>query len=401
MGRRIISFEEFTNKFEAAAEGEYEYVSGYTRMSMDITVKHLVCGEENTLKAGAFINRPRCKQCACRSKDTETYAAELQRETGGNYVLQSEYVNSETDVELLHVPCGNIFRMKPRNFTTGHRCKCEGSRAEAYTLEEINNICEDKYPNYRCIEVRPRDLVMKCIVCGDEKVINKYVLTRGQFTNNNYCCKKKIKELKRKIKIFQKKVKEEEKLLKKERAIKERMDKHIQTISRIHGDAIELLETGKTIMDSVSVLCNKCGETFNTNFKNLKRGNGCPDCASSKGERAIKNYLISNNINFEREYKIVDSEISKLRFDFCLKDSSDNIVGYLEYDGKQHFKVSESFGSSEEDRILKFERTLDRDMRKNSYCNINNIYLARIPYWYLDQVEEFTKVILEELGLLT
>lgn len=47
--------------------------------------------------------------------------------------------------------------------------------------------------------------------------------------------------------------------------------------------------------------CIKHGQ-FDISKGDHKRGNGCPKCNSSKGEEKVREYLYSNNIDFEEQY---------------------------------------------------------------------------------------------------
>ena len=63
----------------------------------------------------------------------------------------------------------------------------------------------------------------------------------------------------------------------------------------------------------------------------------------------------------------------------------------IEYDGRQHFEISEYFGGYEG-----FINTKIRDTIKNIYCRNNNIDLLRIPYWEFDNIEN---ILIDKLNL--
>lgn len=118
------------------------------------------------------------------------------------------------------------------------------------------------------------------------------------------------------------------------------------------------------------IICDKHGYFLQTPSKHLD-GQGCTICSNtskSKGEEFITNFLISNNIDFESQKRIIGT---KLKFDFYIP--SKDI--YIEYDGIQHFKPIDIFGGYDE-----FNKILDRDSRKNKYCFDNSLRLIRISY---------------------
>ena len=127
----------------------------------------------------------------------------------------------------------------------------------------------------------------------------------------------------------------------------------------------------KNAHTKVNIICKKCGNIFyQTPDTHLRCG--CPRCRESKGEILINDFLLENNINYERQKKF-DGCIYKsaLFFDFYLIDY--NIC--IEYDGLQHYKEIERFGGKSQFIISK-----KRDKIKNNFCDKNNIILIRIKY---------------------
>lgn len=133
----------------------------------------------------------------------------------------------------------------------------------------------------------------------------------------------------------------------------------------------------------VNIVCNIHGE-----FKQLPgehlRGKGCPKCSQSKGEKNIETFLIKNNIHFNREFYFagcISKKSGKLRYDFYLP----NYNTCIEFDGPQHFKVSNYFGKEA------FKNTKENDEKKNKYCSDNGIGLIRIKYTDKDKIPKILK----------
>lgn len=100
----------------------------------------------------------------------------------------------------------------------------------------------------------------------------------------------------------------------------------------------------------------------------------CKPRRSSKGEDSIEEFLIENNISYEKEKRFTDLRSDanmKLPFDFYLPDY--NIL--IEYDGKQHYEPVKYYGG--EKTML---RTQVNDKIKNSYVRNSCMCLIRIPY---------------------
>lgn len=113
------------------------------------------------------------------------------------------------------------------------------------------------------------------------------------------------------------------------------------------------------------------------------RGHGCPYCKESNGEKIIKQYLKSQDINYISEYRnhnCKDKYI--LPFDFYLPDS--NIC--IEFDGIQHYQPINGFGGIDRFKTLQYH-----DQLKTQYCKDNDIKLIRIPYTEIDNINQILK----------
>lgn len=150
---------------------------------------------------------------------------------------------------------------------------------------------------------------------------------------------------------------------------------------------IERLQT-KAKNNSYEWICVcDCGNQCISNTTDLNRGRKtrCDECSKnntiSKGEAAIIKLLESNKIEYiyQKTFPtcIFPSTKAKLKFDFYIPQEN-----YLiEFDGEQHFKLSESSIWKEKIQTLK-----QRDNFKNQWCKENNITLIRIPYTHLNKL---------------
>lgn len=135
---------------------------------------------------------------------------------------------------------------------------------------------------------------------------------------------------------------------------------------------IEKSENKLPYSNSVAWVCQcECGNQIitTTSALNSKNTTSCGCTHKSEGEELINNFLINNQINFIREYKIKELQSENkipLRFDFYLPDYN----AIVEFDGDQHYKINR----------YSSEQQFKRDCQKNEYCLNNNILLYRIPY---------------------
>ena len=121
-----------------------------------------------------------------------------------------------------------------------------------------------------------------------------------------------------------------------------------------------------------------CGNTTvvaGSNLKN-KHTQSCGCITKSIGEQNIENILLTNNIQYFKEYSF--SDLPNRRFDFYLPDYN----RLIEFDGPQHIKYSKNWYQTYEE----WKQALDRDYEKNEYALTYNIELVRIPYNERDSI---------------
>lgn len=138
---------------------------------------------------------------------------------------------------------------------------------------------------------------------------------------------------------------------------------------------------------NITWLCKcDCGNMIETKGGRLISGNtkSCGKCnliRTSFGEEKVRNILKENNIEFEEQYKYDDlffkDDRYKLKFDFYVNNEY-----LIEYDGEQHYRMSEHWGGEES---LKYLQQCDNI--KNEYCRKNGIPLIRIPYWHYNDLK--------------
>lgn len=123
--------------------------------------------------------------------------------------------------------------------------------------------------------------------------------------------------------------------------------------------------------------CGICKNEFTALPAKVNNGHitSCGCRIQSAGEEYINSLLQEFNVNFIPQYKFDDCKLKYvLRFDFAIIKNQ-NVLGLIEYDGKQHFEPIEFFGGKDG-----FEKTKERDRIKNTYCKSHNIPLLRLPY---------------------
>jgi hypothetical protein len=146
----------------------------------------------------------------------------------------------------------------------------------------------------------------------------------------------------------------------------------VQDSIKTHGEKYDYSQVdyqgGKKM---VKLICPKHGEFFQTP-NNHQRGNGCPNCNSSKGEEQIKRFLESHQIAFIQQHTFPELKDRRLlKCDFYLPIH--NMV--IEFHGRQHYEAVNSFGG-----VKALAENQRRDKLKKDYLTANNIGFVEISF---------------------
>ena len=147
---------------------------------------------------------------------------------------------------------------------------------------------------------------------------------------------------------------------------------YLKECKKIHGDKYDYsMVKYDGVFKKISIICPIHGIFEQMSDKHL-RGNGCPVCKESKGERQIRQHLLEHGVKFIPQYKFKECKNKKeLSFDFFLPDH--NMC--IEFDGRQHFMAIDRWGGDKG-----FKDQLINDKLKNDFCKDNDVNLLRISY---------------------
>lgn len=110
--------------------------------------------------------------------------------------------------------------------------------------------------------------------------------------------------------------------------------------------------------DKLEIICPEHGSFWQTPGNHLK-GQGCPSCSRSKGEKFIETILTRLNIDFIPEYMIKGY---RFRYDFYLP----KLNVFIEFHGRQHYEPVEAFGGVES-----YKKTRDSDLFKKELVKLS------------------------------
>lgn len=248
-----------------------------------------------------------------------------------NLIRVDDYINSKTAIKHACVHCKKIYKAKPKEILR-ISCDCILKGTEYKIKIRSKNL--ELLENYKNIKTK---LLHKCLKCNNSFSTTPKTVLQSKMGCPS-CAGKKFTEEKYKSLL---------------------------------PNTIKL--KGKYVDSSRHTLheCLECGYEWNTKPNYIIHMDcGCPECASSKGEKIIKEYLDELNLLYIKE-KCIEINGLKYRFDFFLEE----IKLVIEFDGIQHFVSRDFFGG--EDYLKKVR---DSDRIKSDWCKKNNYKLIRISY---------------------
>lgn len=321
-----------------------QYVGAHTK----IRHRCKICGCEWETKPICILKGNGCPECAkhqrakSNTKTHEQYVTEVAL-INPNIEVISRYTNADVKIKIRCKICGNEWFARAADVIRGHGCPKCSQKALTKTHEQYvselaainpNIVVIDKYINsYTKIK-------HLCLKCGNEWIVKPNDLLQG-----NHCpqCSTRRKS-------------------------------HEQYVAElaIKNPNIEVI--GQYVNANTNIMhhCTVCGYEWMLRPSHALNGLGCPSCQETSGEQKIRQWLISNDIEYEYQKCFADCKNQRmLPFDFYLP----NYHCCIEYDGAQHFREVNLWGGQE----YLLQRQYN-DQIKNTYCQNNNISLIRIRY---------------------
>lgn len=308
------------------------------------------------------------------TKTLEKFIDEAKNIHGDKYDYSYvKYINSDTNVTILHNICDFKFEQTPYSHIKGHGCsKCctklasqKTRKSQEQFIIDCKNLHGDKYDySISYYEGSTIKVKIKCNTCEliFEQIPESHLRGRG--------CPECAK-----LTRTYKKTKTNEKFIKQS--------------TKIHGDKYDYSVTEYVNSRSkVNIKCKKCNIVFSQIANDHIGGSGCPRCSSSLSEKQC--HSIFESIMYQKFIKVRPKWLYKLELD----GYNDDLKLAFEYQGIQHYEYNEYFHYSQAD----FERQRERDNRKRELCRENKITLIEVPYMYdYRNYDRMTSYIMDKL----
>lgn len=173
----------------------------------------------------------------------------------------------------------------------------------------------------------------------------------------------------------------------------------IKRISDIKNEIYDLVKDEYSLIGEyvntktkITLKHNICGHTYQVLYHGFKKGNRCPYCMSSKGEKKIIEFLDTVNIDYEFQ-KTFDDLLGvggrNLSYDFYIPKYNT----LIEYQGEFH---DNSYGIANIQSKDAYEIQKGHDILKRKYADENGIKLLEI--WYND-FDNINEILLEYFGV--
>lgn len=120
----------------------YVFLQDYINTNTPIKVKHKSCGNVYNVAPRDFLKGSRCAKCFYESTkmSQKEWNNTVNKLVNGEYIFLEDYKGNGVNISVKHKTCGNIYKVKPNNFITGHRCpKCNTSIGENLVSKYLDN----------------------------------------------------------------------------------------------------------------------------------------------------------------------------------------------------------------------------------------------------------------------
>ena len=377
MGKRKVTYEEFSKRFNDVQKGKLELLSekksGYVDTQHTVKVHCPIHGDIEGY-AYNFLRGKGCKECAKESRKMsyEEFSKRFNNVWKGKLELlseeKSEYAGCDENVKV-HCPIHGDIEGYAYGFLHGHGCKkCADERLRLTYKEyskrfnevwkgklELLSEEESEYAGYN------KNIKVNCPKHG-------IIEGRADGFLNGYGCKECYNESQRlTYKEFSKR------------------------FNDVQKGRLELIpETELDYKDTKSIIRVNCPEhgIIKGLAKNYLQGQGCHICIQSEGEKLVRELLEANNIKFEQFYCGFDwlrfNPKSKQYLEFLLTDYN---IAIEVQDCKQH---------------ICDEQYIERDENKLKLCKEHGITLLYFsiadldfPYYVIKDTQELINKIKE------
>lgn len=183
---RKKTHKEFVEEVRLMYGDEYKVLGRYVNSKTKIKILHTKCGNEYDVEPNSFLKGHGCSFCFGNNiKTQEQFKSEVFNIVGNEYVVLSEYINSHTDIQMLHKTCKHKFYINPSSFLhSNDRCPyCSKNNIRILigindmhtTNPFLSSLLKDQSLGYKYTEKSGKKVDWVCPQCG-EIIKNKSII---------------------------------------------------------------------------------------------------------------------------------------------------------------------------------------------------------------------------------
>lgn len=374
--RKRKNTQEFNQEIKELTNNEFELEGEYKNKTTKVSIKHLGCNQSFAIFPSQFLQELKCKKCGKEIDLFERYNINSSKDykdfiynKTNDFKILSDFINENTRIKVVHNKCNHEQDVDPKKFLHNQICQvCDGGlQVDFYDF--VAKVYDKYLYEYVVLSRNKNDFKFIHTKCGTE-----FEMKSKLFLKDQSPCPECDKKNKWNIRTAKKE------------------------ISKCFNGEFKCIDDSfKTVDTLLKIVHNICGEEFSMSLNAFLKTPKCPICEKgiSLGEKIVGKILNKFNLDFKREYSIDECKSTNtLRFDFgIIKDSM--LLCLIEYDGEGHY-----FPLYDNEGTRNLVQVRERDKIKNKYCIDNNIFLIRIPFWELNNVEKYLKKELKKINII-
>ena len=124
---------------------EYLRTSNYIDNNSHLNIKHLPCGSVHKIKLCNLNKNTRCIKCYGSSKRLSDFyvSSKIEKDTKQEYTKITKYKNAKEKFKIRHNVCGNEYMVNWANFSSGKRCP-KCNGGKIFSDSEIDKIIKEE-----------------------------------------------------------------------------------------------------------------------------------------------------------------------------------------------------------------------------------------------------------------
>lgn len=380
-----LPIEDVKSKIYSVWKDEVELIGGYTCATEKMQIKFNSCGHIHNMNLYGVLKVKMCPTCNGHYLFShEEFCEKIENLYPNKYTILSEYTGMENKIVIKYNDCGCIKKVSPKNiFRNGNGCSSHINTENYFLTQQQYEDKVTKLHGKDYLILSKYKGVHEPIIAFHYKCMKAVMTTDACYlTRANICtCSSHDKW----IEMF-----------------KKTHEQYVYEISNKYGNEFDVIGEYTGGKNEILIKHNVCDNNFLVNAQTFFNNGCCSICKFSSGESKIFMFLKNNGYKFKPQQTFPDCKRKvRLRFDFSILDENNNVLGLIEFNGKQHYTMYgfNRKNKTEEDLQYLFSEIQTRDNIKVKYCQDKNIPYLIIPYYHIYKIEKLIEDFIEKNNL--